>query len=512
MERLTSAEAASAWLRARVRGELRVDSRQIGAGDGFVAWPGAATDGRQFVPSALAQGASACLVEAQGLAAAWPAGLSGAQTGQIASFEGLKAATGPIASLYHGEPTRQLKTIAVTGTNGKTSTAWWLACVLPLLPAPHAQRCLMVGTLGMGEPPEVTSTGLTTPDPVRLHAGFRAAVDAGVTRCVMEASSIGLVEHRLDGVLIDTAVFTNFTQDHLDYHADMASYWAAKRMVFDWPGLQHAVVNTDDAQGQVLAAELAQRSDLDLWTVGRGEDARLRAVAVSYTAAGMSIELQDREYGRQTLHTAQFGEFNVNNLLGVVGCLRAWGVPLDAMAPALARLPAVPGRLQRVTHAQTDAGQADGVAGPLVLVDYAHTPDALDKALAAVRPLAQQRGGQLWCVFGCGGNRDPGKRPLMGRAAEQGADRVLVTSDNPRDEVPAAIIAAIEAGMTRAHGTEVDRATAIQAAIAAASAQDVVLLAGKGHEDYQEVKGERHHFSDFEVAQAALQQRQGAQP
>jgi UDP-N-acetylmuramoyl-L-alanyl-D-glutamate--2,6-diaminopimelate ligase len=148
----------------------------------------------------------------------------------------------------------------------------------------------------------------------------------------------------------------------------------------------------------------------------------------------------------------------------------------------------------------------------LVLVDYAHTPDALDKALAAVRPLAQQRGGQLWCVFGCGGNRDPGKRPLMGRAAEQGADRVLVTSDNPRDEVPAAIIAAIEAGMTRAHGTEVDRATAIQAAIAAASAQDVVLLAGKGHEDYQEVKGERHHFSDFEVAQAALQQRQGAQP
>ena len=502
IERLASPEAACAWLRARVRGELRVDSRQIGPGDGFVAWPGAATDGRKFVPSALAQGASACLVEAVDLAAALPAGLDQEpQAGPIASLAGLKAATGPIASLYNGEPTRQLNTIAVTGTNGKTSTAWWLACVLPLLPAPHAQRCLMVGTLGMGEPPEVTSTGLTTPDPVRLHAGFRAAVDAGVTSCVMEASSIGLVEHRLDGVRIDTAVFTNFTQDHLDYHPDMASYWAAKRMLFDWPGLKHAVINTDDAQGQTLAAELAQRADLDLWTVGRGDDARLRAVAVSYGPSGMSIELQENKTGRQLVHTAQFGEFNVNNLLGVVGSLRAWGVPLDAIASALARLPAVPGRLQRVAHE----------AGPLVLVDYAHTPDALDKALAAVRPLAEQRGGQLWCVFGCGGNRDPGKRPLMGRAAEQGADRVLVTSDNPRDEVPAAIIAAIEAGMTRSHATEVDRATAIHTAITAASSADVVLLAGKGHEDYQEVLGQRHHFSDVEVAQAALQQRGGGQ-
>ena len=502
--RLDSAEDACAWLRARVRGALSVDSRQIGEGDGFVAWPGAATDGRKFVPSALAQGAAACLVEAQDMASALPAGLAdGPQVERIASFAGLKAATGPIASLYNGEPTRQLKTIAVTGTNGKTSTAWWLACVLPLLPAPHAQRCLMVGTLGMGEPPEVISTGLTTPDPVRLHAGFRAAVDAGVSSCVMEASSIGLVEHRLDGVQIDTAVFTNFTQDHLDYHGDMASYWAAKRMLFDWPGLQHAVVNTDDAHGQTLAHELAQRAGLDLWTVGRGEDARLRAVAVSYTESGMSIELQESKNRRQLVHTSQFGEFNVNNLLGVIGCLRAWDVPLDAIAHALAKLPAVPGRLQRVAHA--------GEAAPLVLVDYAHTPDALDKALAAVRPLAQQRGGQLWCVFGCGGNRDPGKRPLMGRAAEQGADRVLVTSDNPRDEVPAAIIAAIEAGMTRSHETQVDRAKAIHTAIAAASSADVVLLAGKGHEDYQEVLGQRHHFSDVEVAQAALQRRGGGQ-
>ncbi len=498
--RLATPQAACDWLRTRVQAQLRVDSRLVSAGDGFVAWPGAATDGRQFVSDALAQGAGACLVEAEGLDAALPSSVrEGSHAARIASFEGLKAATGPIASLYFGEPTRQLKTIAVTGTNGKTSTAWWLACVLPLLPKPHAQRCLMVGTLGMGEPPAVVPTGLTTPDPVQLHAAFRDAVQAGVTACVMEASSIGLEEHRLDGVRIDTAVFTNFTQDHLDYHHDMASYWAAKRMLFDWPGLKHAVVNIDDAHGAHLATELAARaSGLDVWTVGRHADARLRAVAVTYADGGMGIELAESGNQRESVHTTQFGDFNVNNLLGVVASLRAWGVPLPAIGEALAKLPAVPGRLQRVAH----------VGGPLVLVDYAHTPDALEKALAAVRSLATQRQGALWCVFGCGGNRDASKRPLMGRVAEQGADRVVVTSDNPRDEVPQAILDAIQAGMTQPHMAEVDRAAAIQMAIAQASDRDVLLLAGKGHEDYQEIVGQRHHFSDFEVAQAALLQRQ----
>jgi UDP-N-acetylmuramoyl-L-alanyl-D-glutamate--2,6-diaminopimelate ligase len=352
----------------------------------------------------------------------------------------------------------------------------------------------------------VASTGLTTPDPVRLHQAFREAVDDGIAACVMEASSIGLAEHRLDGVRIDTAVFTNFTQDHLDYHADMADYWQAKRRLFDWPGLRHAVVNIDDAQGERLARELrprAEAGELDLWTVGRHPDARLRAADVAYHAEGMSITLSPLDEQRETLHTAQFGEFNVNNLLGVTACLLAWGVPLPAVAQGMARLPAVPGRLQRVAS-------DDGDAGPLVLVDYAHTPDALDKCLQAVRPLAQQRGGRLWCVFGCGGNRDAGKRPLMGRVAEQRADCVVVTSDNPRDEAPLAIIEAIRAGMARPHWTEADRGAAINMAITEASAQDVVVLAGKGHEDYQEVSGRRHPFSDAEAAQAALQARGGA--
>ncbi|ARU06951.1 UDP-N-acetylmuramoyl-L-alanyl-D-glutamate--2,6-diaminopimelate ligase [Comamonas serinivorans] len=503
MQRLADPQAANDWLRARVQGQLTVDSRRVGAHDGFVAWPGAAVDGRQFVGDALAQGAAACLVEAQGVEHALPDALRhGTQAERIASYDHLKADTGPIASLFYGEPTRQLATVAVTGTNGKTSTAWWLASLLPHLPAPHAQRCLMVGTLGVGEPPAVHSTGLTTPDPVRLHQAFRDAVQDGVTACVMEASSIGLAEHRLDGVRIDTAVFTNFTQDHLDYHADMADYWQAKRRLFDWPGLRHAVVNIDDDQGARLAEDLktsAQAGELDLWTVGRHPAARLRAVAVHHADEGMGIELSDPDDERVVVHTTQFGDFNVNNLLGVIACMRAWGVPLAAVAQGVARLPAVPGRLQRVAAA--------GRSGPLVLVDYAHTPDALDKALQAVRPLADQRGGRLWCVFGCGGNRDAAKRPLMGRVAEQGADRVVVTSDNPRHEAPMAIIEAIQAGMTRPHLTEVDRGGAIQMAITQASPRDVVVLAGKGHEDYQEVVGERHPFSDLDVARLALQRR-----
>lgn len=493
-------QAASDWLRARVTGQLSVDSRAVGAHDGFIAWPGAATDGRQFVADALAQGAGACLVEADGLQDALAASLrEGPAAQRIACYVGLKADTGRIASLFHGEPTQQLHTVAVTGTNGKTSSAWWLASLLPRLPQPHAQRCLMVGTLGIGEPPAVVATGLTTPDPVRLHQAFREAVDAGITTCVMEASSIGLAEHRLDGVNIDTAVFTNFTQDHLDYHADMADYWQAKRRLFDWPGLRHAVVNIDDARGEQLAQSLrprVQAGTLDLWTVGRHPDARLRAEALAYCDDGMSITMSSLNDDRQVLHTDQFGEFNVNNLLGVTACLLAWGVPLQAVAQGMVGLPAVPGRLQRV---------GDASAGPLVLVDYAHTPDALDQCLQAVRALAQERGGRLWCVFGCGGNRDAGKRPLMGRVAEQRADRVIVTSDNPRGEAPLDIIEGILAGMTRPHLIEADRAAAIHMAITHASAQDVVVLAGKGHEDYQEIAGQRHHFSDAQAALAALQ-------
>ena len=264
---LQSAPEAAQWLRAHVIGRLRTDSRAVQAGDGFIAWPGYSTDGRAFVPAALAAGATACLVEAEG------AGAFAFDDARVATLPALKAATGAIADDWYGAPSAALQVVAVTGTNGKTSTAWWLAQALAAL----GQRCGVIGTLGVGEPGAVEATGLTTPDPVTLHGTLRQFVDLGFAACAMEASSIGLVEHRLDALRIGVAVFTNFTRDHLDYHGSMQAYWAAKRALFDWPGLRGAVLNIDDAQGARLAQELADRKGLNLWTVSLFEGARLRA-------------------------------------------------------------------------------------------------------------------------------------------------------------------------------------------------------------------------------------------
>lgn len=483
---LHTPQEAARWLHARVRGALHTDSRRVGAGDGFIAWPGAAVDGRRFVGAALAQGARACLVEAAGSAAfGFDAGAP------VAGYAGLKAACGPIADAYYESPSRALSVLAVTGTNGKTSTAWWLAHALQ---AAGLGPCAVVGTLGIGVLPHLQPTGLTTPDPVQLHAALRALVDRGVRACALEASSIGLAEHRLDATAIRVAIFTNFTQDHLDYHGSMAAYWQAKRALFDWPGLQAAVINLDDAHGDELARHAAARG-LDVWTVALRRAARLTAEQLAWGERGLHWTV--REAGAEAaVDAVQVGGYNAANLMGVLGALRALGVPLERAAAACAALPAVPGRLERIE-----------VAGaPLALVDYAHTPDALEQVLRALRPLAERRGGALWCVFGCGGNRDPGKRPLMAAAAERLADRVVVTSDNPRHEDPRAIVDAVLAGLAQPEAAlvEVDRARAIAAALAAAQPRDVVLIAGKGHEDYQEVAGERHPFSDQAVARAAL--------
>lgn len=490
----TPADAAR-WLRQHVTGELQTDSRRVGPGDGFIAWPGAATDGRQYVPAALRQGAAACLVECDGGEAF---GFSG---DTIACYPSLKAATGLIAAEYYRAPSQALDVIAVTGTNGKTSTAWWLAQALTNLPAPRP--CGLVGTLGIGRPPLVVSTGLTTPDPVLLQQHFRRFADAGVTACAIEASSIGIEEQRLAGTAIRVAVFTNFTQDHLDYHRTMEAYWQAKDRLFDWPGLQAAVINLDDPKGVSLAQRLAGTA-LDCWTFSCGAPARLQARDIGYDAQGLYFTVVE---GRATelLRTQQIGQYNVSNLLGVIGAMRALGVPLaDAVRACHALLP-VPGRMEVVNL----PGQ------PLAAVDYAHTPDALEKALAALRPLAQQRGGRLWCVFGCGGDRDPHKRPLMGAVAERLADRVVVTSDNPRSESAPAIIEQILGGLERRSAALVlaDRAEAIAQALQQAGAEDVVLIAGKGHEDYQEIAGVRQAFSDKTQALTALQRRaQGVQP
>ncbi len=485
---LHSFRDAVQWLRSRVTGTLQTDSRLIGPGDGFIAWPGAATDGRAHVADALVRGATACLVEQAGVDA------FAFEGDHIAALPGLKAATGPIAAEWFGRPADRLDVLAVTGTNGKTSTAWWLADALNRL---AGKGCAVVGTLGMGRPPALDYTGMTTPDPVRLQRAFAQFADEGLAACAIEASSIGIAERRLDGTRMRVAVFTNFTQDHLDYHGSMADYWLAKRELFGWNGLQAAVVNVDDPAGAQLHAELGGTA-LDLWSIALDADARLVARDVALGEQGLRFTVTEGA-AQQVLQTRVIGQYNILNLLGVLATLRSLGVPLADAVDACSHLQPVPGRMQRLVA----PGQ------PLVAVDYAHTPDALDKALRALRPLAAERGGRLWCVFGCGGDRDAGKRPLMGAVAQQQADQVLVTSDNPRSEDPATIIHQILQGTIAGASVqpEPDRAAAIAAAIGQADALDVVLIAGKGHEDTQETAGVRLPFSDMAHAQAALQAR-----
>jgi UDP-N-acetylmuramoyl-L-alanyl-D-glutamate--2,6-diaminopimelate ligase len=488
--KLQSPEAAARWLREWVKGDLQTDSRKVRAGDAFIAWPGYGTDGRRYVQAALDAGAATCVVERDGMEA------FGFNDARIASLPGLKAATGGVADAFYNQPSRALNVVAVTGTNGKSSTAWWVAQALSLL----GQRTAVVGTLGVGEPPlpgretAIEFTGLTTPDPVLLHGALRRFVDGGFKACAIEASSIGIVEQRLAGLRVAVAVFTNFTPDHLDYHGTMGAYWAAKRELFAWPGLRAAVINVDDAQGAALASEL-QGGALELWTCAVHSAARLRALNLRYETAGLVFEVAEGEQ-RAVVRTTLIGDYNASNVLGVIGALRALGVPLADAAQVAPQLTAVPGRMQPVGH---------GDGQPQIVVDYAHTPDALEKAIGALRPLAQARGGQLWCVFGCGGDRDAKKRPVMGAIAERLADHVVITSDNPRSESPAAILADIAQGLQGGRATLIeDRRSAIAQAVGQAHARDVVLVAGKGHEDYQEIAGQKQPFSDIAEANAAL--------
>jgi UDP-N-acetylmuramoyl-L-alanyl-D-glutamate--2,6-diaminopimelate ligase len=490
---LKSPDAAARWLRSWVTGTITTDSRKVRAGDGFIAWPGAATDGRRFVTNALKAGATTCLVEREGLDA------FAFDDARIASLPGLKAATGPIADAYFEQPGRALDIVATTGTNGKTSTAWWTAQALTNL----GRRCGLIGTLGIGEPlpGALEPSRMTTPDAVRLQQALHDFVALGFGACAIEASSIGLQERRLAGTHVEVALFTNLTLDHLDYHQDMASYWKAKRTLFAFPGLKAAVLNIDDPHGAELAATL-RRAPLDLWTCSIQGPARLSAQGLHHGAGGLVFELREGDQALP-LHSALIGDFNASNLLLVIGALRALGVPLHDAVHAVERLGPVPGRMQRV--------RIDAQGQPEVVVDYAHSPDALDKVLRTLQPVARGRGGRLWCVFGCGGNRDVAKRPLMGAIAAQLADHVVLTSDNPRDEAPRFILSQILAGITGHDEVDVieDRREAIAHALAGAAPADVVLLAGKGHEETQEIAGVRREFSDLREAHAALCRRAG---
>jgi len=506
LHHLPDTAAALAWLRAQGAADLTVDSRAVATLQdvAFVAWPGAARDGRAFVQQALQAGARACLVEAEGAEA------FAFDDARIAAVPGLKARSAEIAHGFYGEPSAALQVAAVTGTNGKTSTSWWTAQVLEAIGLP----CGVVGTLGVGrvQGGGVVHTGLTTPDPITLHRTFRDFVRQGLKAAAIEASSIGIEELRLHATHIAVAQFTNFTQDHLDYHGDMAAYWLAKRRLFDWPGLRAAVINLDDDKGADLLRH-AQARGLDAWTCrvgGAVGSARLQALDVQHAEGGVRFTVVEHsaqgtlEVGCVAVQAPVIGTFNVANLLGVIAAARALGGELGVIAKACATLQAVPGRMQLVPG---PAGAAAEL--PLAVVDYAHTPDALQKALQALRPVAQARGGRLWCVFGCGGDRDPIKRPLMGATADCHADRVVLTSDNPRSESPAFILSQILAGVPGRDEVAVieDRRAAIAHALSEAEACDVVLLAGKGHEATQEVAGVKLPFSDIDEAAAALGRR-----
>jgi UDP-N-acetylmuramoyl-L-alanyl-D-glutamate--2,6-diaminopimelate ligase len=516
----TSPHEICQWIKAAAPGGnvvLRSDSRRVRAGDVFFAYPGEATDGRKFIQSAVDAGAVAVVFDPRDFD--FPAS---AAVPHLAVPD-LKKNAGPIAHAFYDAPDAAMFTVGVTGTNGKTSIALWTAQALArLADVAGVTAAAVVGTLGVGlvrgrAEPEFDVTGYTTPDAVLLAgelAGLRAD---GANALAIEVSSIGLMEHRTAGMHFDVAVFTNLTRDHLDYHGDMEHYEAAKRRLFDWPGLKTAVVNLDDPAGLRLVAHLrAARPDVAVtgYTLRAETEqpaiegvALLRALNLRTRPAGTEFLLDAPAFAdnTQVARTRLVGHFNASNALAVLGTLLAKGVALRAALDALESLTPAPGRMQQL------GGQVNGQDVPMIVIDYAHTPDALEKTLGALRQVAQERGGELWCVFGCGGDRDPGKRPQMGRIAQM-ARHVLVTSDNPRSEEPRAIIDQILAGMdadkpdSDTQAIE-DRATAILSAVKQAARNDVILLAGKGHEPCQEIKGRKLPFSDAEHATLALSAR-----
>ncbi|HEX4858566.1 MAG TPA: UDP-N-acetylmuramoyl-L-alanyl-D-glutamate--2,6-diaminopimelate ligase [Usitatibacteraceae bacterium] len=466
--------------------EVSASSRDARHGVAFLAYPGMSRDGREFIDDAIARGASAVLFDPEGFAwrDAWKVPHLGVPQ--------LKAHASQIAGHVYGHAAEALWMVGVTGTNGKTSVAQWLAQGLAEAGRPGA----VIGTIGHGMGGTLSPSDNTTPDAVTLQRLLRDYLRQGATSCVMEVSSHGLDQGRVADLKYDVAVFTNLTRDHLDYHGTMQAYGAAKARLFSMRGVKHAVINVDDEFGHTLAASLDRTAGLNVLRYGLADRARatdLAASAIAATASGLSFRVAGR-FGEVRVASPALGDFNVYNLLAVIGALVASGVALEDAAGLAARLRPVPGRMQTLR-----------VPGkPLVVVDYAHTPDALEKALSTLRALVPQ-GGRLISVFGCGGNRDRGKRALMGAVSARLADSTVLTSDNPRREPPLDIIADIEQGMRGAnYRTVPGRQEAIFEALNAAHAADIVLVAGKGHEDYQ-ILGEEHQpFSDIEVARDAL--------
>jgi UDP-N-acetylmuramoyl-L-alanyl-D-glutamate--2,6-diaminopimelate ligase len=502
---------------------LVTDSRAVTLGDTFVAYPGENSDGRRFIAQAIAQGANAVIWEAHNFVwdEAW-------QVPNLAVTD-LRHKAGWLADAVYGQPSEKLWLVGVTGTNGKTSTSHWIAHALN----DAGRKCALIGTLGNGFPGALQASANTTPDAIRVHGLLAGYLRDGAKAVAMEVSSHALAQGRVNGVRFNVALLTNLSRDHLDYHGDMDSYAASKRKLFDWKTLKCVVLNLDDGYGADLAEALCgsvlpspQSSPASGESEARGaepgerEEQHSIPELIGYGMSDASLQLAERlgirmvhgnllamsgqglqldihsSWGGARLDSVLIGRFNAANLLGALAALLASGIGLDQAARSLGRVQPVAGRMQRLGGAQQ----------PTVIVDYAHTPDALEKVLTALREVSAAEGGRLICVFGCGGDRDRGKRPMMGRVVEKYADHCIVTSDNPRSEEPENIIAEVLAGMESAnHEIVTGRAEAIARAVSSASRRDTVLIAGKGHEDYQEIGGVKHPFSDMAVAVQALE-------
>ncbi len=462
--------------------ELTLDSRKVRPGDLFIAVGGTQQDGRNYIGDAIARGASAVVYEASD---ALPMQDSEAL---LLPVHGLQAQLSEIAGRFYGEPSRAMRVVAVTGTNGKTSVTQLLAQASDLL----GQRCGLIGTLGCGFYGDLVSGRFTTPDPLTVQATLADLKNAGAKTVAIEVSSHGLAQHRIDAVKVAVAVLTNLTRDHLDYHGSMQAYAEAKARLFNWPGLRATVLNLDDTFGRELAA---QKTSARLITYSLADSsASIYCRNIRFGATGIQAEVVTAQ-GEGNLSSHLIGRFNLSNLLAVIGALLGLEHSLEQALGVIAKLQGPPGRMQVL----------GGQDRPLVVVDYAHTPDALEQVLTALRPHVAANG-RLLCLFGCGGERDAGKRPLMAEVVGRLADAAVVTDDNPRGENSASIRAEVLSGFSAdATVTEVaERGIAIAQTIAQACREDVIVLAGKGHEDYQEIKQQRQHFSDIEQAEQAL--------
>lgn len=464
---------------------LTLDSRSIVGGELFVAVPGFSSDGRDFIADACKRGAVVVLAEA-GDEYVLPFECMDRPVIPVAE---LQKKVGMLADRYYRQPSEQLKVVGVTGTNGKTSCCWFLAQIMKKL----GKECALMGTIGKGLPGQLTSSVNTTADVLSTHRYIAGLAQNDIPALAMEVSSHGLDQGRVDGLTFDVALFTHISRDHLDYHKTLEEYAKAKAKLFSQSKFRHAVIGKDDVFSQLMLDSCPEGSHVLTWSL-EDTSADVYASNIRLWSQGISAQIHT-PWGQCDLQAAMLGRFNLENLLAVIAVLGVQGYPLNKVIAAVEKLETVPGRMQRF----------GGDGKPLVLVDYAHTPDAISSVLSSLREHGARK---LGCIYGCGGDRDRGKRPEMTRAAVSGADYAVLTSDNPRTESPEAIIADALEGISEAEQGRIqviaDRGEAIARAVSAAEAEDILVVAGKGHEDYQEVNGVRHHFDDREQVEQAL--------